>query len=315
MDKLNQLMTHLWQDKWLILLSLALAFVCWQRIHRTIGYETTLSHIPIELIAPDGWSLLSSSLDDVSITLRGSQEEIRLLSEDNLRVIIPLPEPNAQKEASLRFSKTHLLNPSNARLIRFNPPQINVSFDQTVEKLLPVKATFTGHLRDGLEIAQATCKPAGVQIRGAKKIIDSLDRIETQPIVLDRRPASFMETIGLALPDTPGISADTQRIDVRVEINEQIRTRQFLNIPLRILNVPNNSPSITLVPEVINLTLSGAQQKVDRIRPENITAYVRCDQLDATTTYDLPVQVDLPDGIILNNTEPSVVKVNISFTP
>ena len=73
--------------------------------------------------------------------------------------------------------------------------------------------------------------------------------------------------------------------------------------------------SIALAPETINLTLSGAQQRVDRIRPENITAYVRCDQLDASTTYDLPVQVDLPDGIILNNTEPSVVKVSISLTP
>ena len=109
MNKLNQLINYIWQDKWLILLSLALAFLSWQRIHRTIGYETTLSQIPIELIAPEGWSLLSSSLDDVSITLRGSQEEIRLL-KNNLRVIIPLPEPNAQNEATIRFSNTHLLN-------------------------------------------------------------------------------------------------------------------------------------------------------------------------------------------------------------
>ena len=315
MDKLNQLLSHIWQDKWLILISLVLAFVSWQQIYRTIGYETTLSQIPLELIAPEGWSLLSSSLDDVSITLRGSQEEIRLLNKDNLRVIIPLPEPNAQNEATIRFSKTHLLNPSNARLIRFNPPQINVTFDQTAEKLIPVKANFTGHLREGLEIVQATCKPAGIQVRGAKTMIDSLERIGTKAIVLDRRTASFMETVGLDLPDTPGISTDAHRIDVRIEIKEQIRTRQFLHIPLSVLNAPDKNSSITLVPETINLTLSGAQQKVDRIRPENITAYVRCDQLDASTTYDLPVQVDLPDGIILNNTEPSVVKVSISSKP
>ena len=75
-----------------------------------------------------------------------------------------------------------------------------------------------------------------------------------------------METVGLALPDTPGISADTQRIDVRIEIKEQIRTRQFLHIPLRVLNAPNKGSSIALAPETINLTLSGAQQRVDRIR-------------------------------------------------
>ena len=42
-------------------------------------------------------------------------------------------------------------------------------------------------------------------------------------------------------------------------------------------------------------------------------AYVRCDELDAATTYDIPVQVDLPDGVILDSTEPSVVKVSIAI--
>ena len=93
MNKVNNLLGYLWQDKWLILSSILLAFISWQSIYRTIGYETTLSNIPVKLIAPEGWSPLRSSIDDVSITLRGSQQEIRLLNKDNLRVIVPLPEP------------------------------------------------------------------------------------------------------------------------------------------------------------------------------------------------------------------------------
>ena len=81
-----------------------------------------------------------------------------------------------------------------------------------------------------------------------------------------------------------------------------------------VLNSPNTGATISLVPDTINLTISGSQQKVDRIRPENIMAYVRCDELDAATTYDIPVQVDLPDGVILDSTEPSVVKVSIKLS-
>ena len=123
MDKLNQLLSYIWQDKLLILLSLAIAFLSWQRIHRTIGYETTLSQIPLELIAPEGWSLLSSSLNDVSITLRGSQEEIRLLNKNNRRVIIPLPEPNTQNEANTIF-QSHLLNPPTPVLFALTHPKL-----------------------------------------------------------------------------------------------------------------------------------------------------------------------------------------------
>ncbi len=312
MPKVDQRIKRLWQDKLLILISLALAFLAWQRIHSTIGYETTLSDIPIELIAPDGWSLLNRSLDKVSITLRGSQQEIRLLNPDNLRVIIPLPEPNPQQEATIKLKETHLLNPSAARLIRFNPPLISVSFDQTIERLIPVKATFTGNLREGLEILQATCKPAAVRIRGPRKIVEKIEQIKTSPISLDRRPATFMETMTLAIPPENDLRSDIQRIDVTVDIAEQIRTRRFLNVPLRILNSPRKTQFINTVPETINITVSGAQRRIDRINAENITAYVHCEQLEAATTYDLPVQIDLPAGIILNEIEPSVVKVSIT---
>ena len=104
-----------------------------------------------------------------------------------------------------------------------------------LKKIIPVKAAFSGNLRGGLEVVSASCKPAGVLIQGAEKIINTLEMIETKPISLDRRSASFTETISLELPEAPNISANTQRIDVRVEINEQIRTRQFLNIPLRVV--------------------------------------------------------------------------------
>ena len=312
MPKLNRHIKRIWQDKLLILLSLALAFLAWQRIHRTTGFDTTLSHIPVELIAPEGWSLLNRSLDEVSITLRGSQQEIRLLNPDNLRVIVPLSEPGPQQESTVPFQKTHLLNPSEARLIRFNPPRINVSFDQTIERLIPVKASFTGNLREGLEILQATCKPAGILVRGPRQTLEKIEQIKTEPISLDRRPASFMESVTLAMPPHSDLQSDIQRIDVSVEITEQVRTRRFLNVPLRILNNPRKSQSISIIPETINITVSGAQRRIDRINAENITAYVRCEQLEAATTYDLPVQVDLPAGTVLNETEPSVVKVTIN---
>ena len=41
-------------------------------------------------------------------------------------------------------------------------------------------------------------------------------------------------------------------------------------------------------------------------------AYVD-DELDAATTYDIPVRADLPDGVILDSTEPSVVKYQLSY--
>ena len=97
MPKLKALFARIWEERILFFSALSSHF-CWQSIHRNIGHETTVSDIYIETIDPAEWAVLNQSLQRVNITFQGSQEEIRFLDQEDLRVIVPLPEPDGERD-------------------------------------------------------------------------------------------------------------------------------------------------------------------------------------------------------------------------
>ena len=105
MPKLNALFARIWEERVLFFFCFIIAFFAWQSIHRNIGHETTISDIYIETIDPAEWAVLNQSLQRVNITFQGSQEEIRFLDQEDLRVIVPLPEPGGDKETPFALRK------------------------------------------------------------------------------------------------------------------------------------------------------------------------------------------------------------------
>ena len=67
-----------------------------------------------------------------------------------------------------------------------------------------------------------------------------------------------------------------------------------------------------IVDQTITIEVSGQTQRIEQIRPADLFAYVNCYDLVESTGYDLPLVVDLPAGLQLIKTEPSVVHINIS---
>jgi YbbR domain-containing protein len=312
MHKLKALSARIWEERVLFLFCFIIAFFAWQSIHRNIGHETTVSDIYIETIDPAEWAVLNQSLQRVNITFQGSQEEIRFLDQEDLRVIVPLPDPGGEKELTIRFEESHVLNPAGTRVVRFNPPEMRVKFEPRMRRTVPIKAAFSGSLREGLEIERARCNPAGIEISGAKSRVEKITTLSTDMITLDQQPASFMEQVAVAAPLHMHLDLEPTWVEVSVDLAERVSERRFINVPLNVLNTPREERFFNIAPERIHLIVSGAQKRIERLQMDAITAYVRCNELETTTSYDLPVQVDLPEGIKLIKTEPSVVRVDIT---
>jgi YbbR domain-containing protein len=314
-------MTHkssqLWQqfkrDKWLLLLCFILAFLAWQGIKRNIGFTMTVSNVVVEVDAPDGWAVWDQSVHKVNILFRGSREDIRDLNNEQLRVVIPVPKPERDREMKVTLlSDSKLLkNPTSAKVVRFNPAEILFKLDQESERLLPVKAAFNGALSEGLEIEQVVCTPATVRVTGAKQVLDEMDTIQTQPIELKGRQGSFKESTPVSLPETGRFRADPEWVTVSLVLEMRSSEELFEKVPVRVLCAPGERRKIDIQPQTINVTVRGQQQRIEQVRSADMFAYVSCMELGESTGYDLPVVVDLPSGLQLIKTDPAVVHVQI----
>ncbi len=312
---MNNRLSNLWmalrKDKNLILLCIAMAFIAWQSIRKNIGFEVSVSNIVVDVDVPPGWAVWEKSVHRVNVLFRGSREDIRYLNNEQLRVRIPVPDPERGRELNIRLTEKMLRNPTTAKVVRFSPPEVVIKLDQESERLLPVKATLNGSLPAGLEIEKIACTPASVRITGAREVIDAMESIHTEPIDLRDRQASFKESVPVALLEAGRMRVDPEWVSVELTLEARSSTRIFEQVPIRVLSASGEHRMIAVQPQSITLTVRGQQQRMEQLRSADIFAYVSCAELSESTGYDLPVVVDLPSGLQLVKTEPAVVHVDI----
>jgi YbbR domain-containing protein len=311
MNKLLNFPVNLRKEKGLILVCFALAFLTWQGIRKNIGFEVSVSDIAVDVDVPEGWAVWEKSVHRVNILFRGSREDIRYLNNEQLRVVIPMPNPSYGKETSIRLTEQFLKNPTGAKVVRFSPSDIVIKLDQESERLLPVKATVQGNLPEGIEIERIVCTPASVRVSGAKKVLDEMENIQTEPIELKDRQGSFKESIPIALPQIGRMQVDPDWISAEFTLEQHSSTQVFKNVNVRTLCSSGEKRQFNITPKTIHVTIKGQQQNIEQIRSNDIFVYVDCSDLAEGTKYELPVVVDLPNGVHLVKTEPAIIHVDV----
>ena len=310
-DSFTKFWTQIQRDKWLILFCILLSFFGWQGIRKNIGFEVSVSNIAVDVDLPDGWAVWEKSVNRVNILFRGSRESVRYLNNEQLKVIIPVPDPVRGDEMTIKLSEQNLRNPTGAKVVRFSPSEIVIRLDQETERLLPVKAAVNGSLPEGLDIDRIVCSPATVRISGARQVLEGMENIHTEPVDLKDRQDTFKESVPIALPQVGRMSVDPDWVSVEIFLETRDRTETFEEIPVQVLSAPGEQRQINLEPQMVTVVIKGQEQQIEDLRKNQIFAYVNCLNLIESASYDLPVIIDLPSGIQMVKAEPGVVRVEV----
>ena len=87
LERLRKIVLH---NKGLKAAALVLAFVTWYAIRSVINFETVVSDIPLTIQVNPGWAILDQSAKTVDVLFRGSQEDIRYLNRDQIKVEVDI---------------------------------------------------------------------------------------------------------------------------------------------------------------------------------------------------------------------------------
>ena len=295
---------------WIVkLVCLGLAFAVWQGIRQSTSYEVLVSDIPVMIAAGDGLAVQAQSTDVVSIRFRGSRDDVRFISRDQVSLQMDIFDPTRLRQ-TMKFAHRHVKAPSRAHAVEFYPPEVSVTVDREVERALPVKASFEGDLPEGIHLENAVCEPALVHLRGAERTLLDLEQVRTVPISLKERYASFKTHVEVAASGQPW-TALPDRVSVAVSLVEHVDTRKMENNPIRSLMVSDDTKGIRIHPDMASVVLCGSPERLERLSARDIYLYVDCTQLTESTDYEVPVRVHIPAGIQVEEIEPPVVQVTV----
>ena len=296
---------------WLMkLLCIVLAFAVWQSVRENISYEVVVANVPVTVTAGEGRAVSDKSTDTVNIRFRGSQDDIRFISSDQVEVRIDVSKHADRLRQTVKFSPRYVKAPSRAHAVQFDPPEVTVTVDREVERVLPVKAVLEGELPQGVQMEQAICTPASVKVRGAERLLSELEQVRTAPVSLDGRYNSFKTHAVVASSGQPW-TVSPDRVTVDVSLVERVATRRIENSYVRPLLASDDTRVVKIRPEKVAVTLRGSPQRIEELNARDVYTYIDCTELTEAADYEVSVRADVPAGLQIEKIEPAAVKVTV----
>jgi len=201
------------------LISIVLAVFLWFFVTFK-GQTETYVEVPIEFKGvPVGMEILKQNVKKINISISARERIIREIAQNNIRVIIDLSNAKLG-ENSMPITKSSIKIPRGAEILRIEPSIVKVYLDKKAQKMVPVRAVIVGNPEKGFIIRSIELDPSKINIEGAKKELDRIQIIKTEPIEIE----GIKENISIQAkidPEGKIFRSDKDTINVKIEIRRR----------------------------------------------------------------------------------------------
>lgn len=277
--------------------------------HATIQKETKV--VPLN-VSSQGITLPAQNIPSyVKVSLKGRPEDLARITEKNISAVINLDYHT--EEGKFKVPVDIRLAPEIMGIepleVTVDKSFLEINVAKKDRKQLPVEAEIQGTPAAGYEITDIAVSPSTIGVSGAKSIIDAMVEVSTDEISVDEKRTSFSQNIGIH-HDSQLISYDNKTVTVTVTIQPITSSRRFVDQTIYLYGV-NPLFEAKADPERITFTLTGNQNQLEAFVPELHTVRMNCSAITKPGTYEVPIEVVLPNGIRLVSQSDRTARVSL----
>lgn len=256
----------LFEDWGLKLIALAITVGLWYAVTAQRAPATVrLRGVPLEFLLPPGVEVSNDPVDEVDLTLEGSQGKLAEINARNLVARADVSELKTGDRVARLTDKNILMDlPDGVRIVDITPRSVTLRVEPVVEREAPVEARFEGELPDGFLLAGVQISPPTVHVRGPESHVRAIERVFTETISLEgQRESLTLPQTAIDIPDRKVVPLEST-VGVRVEVAERQVERRFSDVPVR------SAGGGQARPERVSLTLRGPRSVVEALKPEEV---------------------------------------------
>lgn len=289
------------------IISLAVALVLFL-FYRIVTLEERFFNVPLSLEVPENFTPSGGYPRSIRITLRGHEEEIFHILEEDIKVsadlssyssegVYKVPVEIEKRDAALEGSLTE---------ITVEPTEVTVTLERTIKKSLEVQPSLVGYPENGYELTQYFITPTTVEVRGPAGIVEGMDRVMTGDIDLNGKTETFTMRVPLEISEELSVISGEKVVEFHGIIQEQIILKTFEDVDIITLDLePQFEVKNRVGPGSIQI--QGTQNFLLALEPGQLRLAVDCGAITAPGTYRLPVKPDVPLGLLVLNYQPQEV--------
>lgn len=240
----------------------------------------------------------------VNLVVSGPSTLLSLLDPDRLTLRLDLAGVTPG-EADFNIGPDRFSIPHQTRIERISPAQIRLDIDQLASRELPVHLSVSGRAARGYTISTVEVKPTTVTVIGPGRDVSRMQKLETAPFDVNGASADVSRQVSLINPSGL-LRLSTGQVAATVRLQEAVADRRFRELEIRVRDA---AKEYGIEPHRAEVTVRGPMNKLSTL---NLDGAVYVDALGAGPGLnELPVKVDLPEGIALVRQTPLKVKLRL----
>ncbi|MCA9577743.1 MAG: CdaR family protein [Polyangiales bacterium] len=288
-------------------LTLSVLFYSWVHGSEDVRRSVDVDILVIPPSDASGRILTSEVPPRVRLTLHGSRSAI------NSMVSASLPPV----ELDLRrgdldvyyFSEEQFDLPAGVSLTQMAPASIPLSWEQRVERGVPVEVETVGELRSGLVLTgPPVLVPNTLGVVGPESAVDGLGVLLTEPVNLATLREGTVERRlhVLGLPELTRFTGESQ-VSVTYRVGRNLETRTFRGLEVE----PLNGTYRRARPSAVRIEVRGLREIIGDITPDQLVPVVDLEGVTpAIGSASVRVQVrGLPSGVEVVSVQPAEILV------
>lgn len=299
-------------DNWPVkILSLAAAIVLFA-LYRINTLEERFFTLPLQILINENFISVDNSVDKVRVRIRGYEEDIYSILEEDVEVYIDLKSKTTEGEFEapiLIRKKGSVLNVKNIEILT-DPINARTHLERKLTRSIVVQPKLNGFPLAGYEMDQYIVNPSQVTVTGPRSQVEELQFIPTEDIDLMGRFEDFTVRSRLINVSEDITFLGGNVIEFSGVISEKIVIEAISDIDIVSVDLSENLLINDLIPKA-TIRFQGTQQRIDRIKLQNLQFTIDCSSIRVPGRYSIPVLVDIPDDLTVLSYSPVRVELNV----
>lgn len=205
-------------DARLKVVSLVLATFTWFFVKGITSDSRVIEGVPVEVKARPGLTVLQTSPATITVTVRGTPEDVREVSRQDLSAVVDLTDDTRLGSITRKLTPRTVRHSRRVQIAEIDPAEVTVNVDEMIERELPVQPQLAGEMPSSLSIERVVTQPETVKVKGPKMLLSGMTSIATLPIDVTGRRTSFRERVELTPLPFPEGMAQRHWVEVDVRI-------------------------------------------------------------------------------------------------
>jgi YbbR domain-containing protein len=210
--------------------------------------------------------LMTQIPPNIYVTLRGSAHALeQLMREDPPLIELDLRDGNTQV---VRFEAEMLDLPRGVEVLMFDPPTIQLEWQDVVSRSIPVQAALTGTPADGYVVSgQPVVTPREVLVKGPKRVVEVMQFARLAAFdVTGLTEGEYRRPIAIDAPPPRVRYVGLTSTTVSVKITRRVSEAKFERLGVEVIGVTNGVAN----PRQVEVTVIGPPEVVRALRAEQI---------------------------------------------